>query len=220
MDDSHKSEDILHPHDSHGHFTPKPGTPVVAASTNSNSDIDEPLVSVSINNPFKKILNWLDDIRKHQTTKFKIDLEIPLLVWIATIIIILSALGISINISQYVANSQVVSLLAKASPKSITVLFPTSVPAPVLISRIGTIKATYQLSGILPVSTHPSPAVAKAKEGRYVLLTNLDQITNLEFSPGIQVTQYLNKRVLVTGFYDAQKNTIQITKDTGLEFLP
>lgn len=212
MDESsQQSGDILHPHDSHGRFARKPeARPVVSAAVDSDPVIDAPLVSVSVNNPFKKILYWLNDIRKKQTTEFKLDVKIPLLSWIVLIVIVLSAFGLTVNISQYLANMQVVSLLAKASPKSMTILFPTVVPTPVLISRVGMFKATYQLSGAYPTTT-PSG---------YVLLTGTDQIANLEIPPSIPVVNYLNKKVLVTGFYDAQKNTIQITKPTDLQFLP
>src|SRR3989338_4817525 len=42
-------------------------------------DFEKPLVAVTVNNPFKKILYWLDQIRKHQTTTFAVKLSIPLI---------------------------------------------------------------------------------------------------------------------------------------------
>lgn len=42
-------------------------------------DLDKPLLQVSITNPFKKIMYWLDQIRRKQTTTFAIKLSIPLI---------------------------------------------------------------------------------------------------------------------------------------------
>src|SRR3989338_10019833 len=42
-------------------------------------EFEKPLVSVSVNNPFKRILYWLDQIRRHQTTTFAFKLSIPLI---------------------------------------------------------------------------------------------------------------------------------------------
>src|SRR3989338_5730278 len=42
-------------------------------------EFEKPLVAVTVNNPFKKILYWLDQIRKHQTTTFALKLSIPLI---------------------------------------------------------------------------------------------------------------------------------------------
>src|SRR4030042_3411890 len=52
-------------------------------SSTSKSDIkaefEKPLVSFSISNPFKKILYWLDQIRKKQTTTFVLKVSVPLI---------------------------------------------------------------------------------------------------------------------------------------------
>lgn len=42
-------------------------------------DLEKPLLQVSITNPFKKIMYWLDQIRRKQTTTFAIKLSIPLI---------------------------------------------------------------------------------------------------------------------------------------------
>src|SRR5579885_2907177 len=98
------------PHDAHGRFLPKPSRSSVATVTmQQDSSLDAPLVSVSINNPFTKLLHWLDELRKKQTTEFDITakLKIPLIAWIGVIAVIFSAL----NITQYVQNVQLTSLL-------------------------------------------------------------------------------------------------------------
>lgn len=47
--------------------------------TDINPEFEKPIVSVSVSNPFKKILYWLDQIRKRQTTTFAFKLSIPLI---------------------------------------------------------------------------------------------------------------------------------------------
>lgn len=42
-------------------------------------DLEKPILEVSITNPFKKILYWLDQVRRKQTTTFAIKLSIPLI---------------------------------------------------------------------------------------------------------------------------------------------
>lgn len=42
-------------------------------------DLEKPLLQFSVTNPFKKIMYWLDKIRRKQTTTFAIKLSIPLI---------------------------------------------------------------------------------------------------------------------------------------------
>ena len=42
-------------------------------------ELEKPLLEVSISNPFKKIMYWLDQIRRKQTTTFAVKLSIPLI---------------------------------------------------------------------------------------------------------------------------------------------
>ena len=42
-------------------------------------EFEKPLLQVSITNPFRKILYWLDQIRRKQTTTLVIRLSIPLI---------------------------------------------------------------------------------------------------------------------------------------------
>jgi len=213
------------PHGEHGHFAPKPDGPFPApsepssaqssVSVNSKHDtsFDEPLVSVSINNPFKKLLLWLDEIRKKQTTEFDINakLKIPLLGWA----ILVGVLFGVINVSQYLQNVQLSSILSKYTTKSVTVIVPPTAPTPILISRMGVLKASYQLTNIV---SHPTPNPISPT--RYMLVTSVDEMTFLTLDKGVTLTPYLNKQVLVTGFYDAAKNTLHIHQDTDIQYVP
>lgn len=42
-------------------------------------ELEEPLVSVKINNPFTRILKWLNEVKKKQTTTFTFRLGVPLI---------------------------------------------------------------------------------------------------------------------------------------------
>ena len=89
-------------------------------------DLEKPLLQVSITNPFKKIMYWLDQIRRKQTTTFAIKLSIPL---IAIPVIAFAFFQLGKNFAPPYSSS-VVSAPA-----------PSSVPAPDLtISRAGILK--------------------------------------------------------------------------------
>jgi len=62
--------------DADGHFIPdSPFKPKVK----NTSSVSDPLFSFTINNPFKKILHWLDYLRKHHTTSFNFKIKVPLI---------------------------------------------------------------------------------------------------------------------------------------------
>ncbi len=225
LDSVHSTEGNKHIHefahnrqrDYQGHFinaNSKALTPASSSIKKSiDTSLDAPLVSVTINNPFKKILYWLNDIRKKQTTEFDINakLKIPLLAWAVVIAILFG----SVNVFQYFQNAQLTAFLNKNTARSVTVIVPTPVPSPVLLSRIGIIKATYQLNGgVFAAPTPQSPA------SKYILVTSINDLTFLTLAPGVSIDQYLNKRVLATGQYDAGKNTLFIKRAEDIEFLP
>lgn len=54
----------------------------------------------------------------------------------------------------------------------------------------------------------------------FLIFVISDQTIFLLLSPDIRLSSYLNKRVLVTGLYDKENNTIQIKKPTDIEILP
>ncbi len=57
----------------------KTASPIDTLKEGPDEFLDKPLVSFSVNNPFKKILVWLKDIRKRQTTTFNFKISIPLI---------------------------------------------------------------------------------------------------------------------------------------------
>ena len=149
-------------------------------------EFEKPIIQVTVENPLKKILYWLDQIRKKQTTTFAVKLSIPL---IALPVIIFAAFQVG-------RSSVVLPFISNYSP-SPTVL---SSPSPVPYSRSGTLK------------------VAKtASQTKYVLALKNGENVLLEVPSYFELTRYQNKQVLVTGYYDKQKNLIRVTEIAEIE---
>lgn len=152
-----------------------------------NPEFEKPLLSVTITNPFKKILYWLDQIRKKQTTTFAIKLSIPL---IALPVIIFAAfqLGRSSIVLPFINN-----------PPSFHPTIPPS-PSPVPYSR----------SGILKVAK-------TGNQIKYVLALKNGENVLLEVPTNIELTRYQNKLVLVTDIYNRRANLIAVTEIAEIE---
>ena len=168
--------------DANGHFvkikaTSSLKTPLDLSDPESNrgigdhersrmADFEKPLVSVNINNPFKKILYWLDQIRRRQTTTLAFKLSIPLIalpIVVAGVFTLGRFSGISFQKSQAPTPTPVIS------PK----------PDPIT-SRAGTLKIAvstqtkYLLAlknGELVVLNIPSTIDLNKYNGKQVLVT-------------------------------------------------
>src|SRR3989344_4957097 len=103
--------------DAHGRFIKKTVT-VSTPTSNINPEFEKPVLEVRVTNPFKKILYWLDQIRKRQTTTFAVKLSIPL---IALPVIIFAAFQVG-------RSSVVLPFLKLASPSPSVALAKEGVP--------------------------------------------------------------------------------------------
>src|SRR3989338_875339 len=174
--------------DAHGRFIKKTVT-VSTPTSNINPEFEKPVLEVRVTNPFKKILYWLDQIRKRQTTTFAVKLSIPLI-----------ALPVIIFAAFQVGRSSVVLPFIKypASPTPTLHSSPSSLPVP--YSRSGTLK------------------VAKTKDQiKYVLAIKNGENVLLEIPENIKLTKYQNKQVLVTGYYNRQANAIKVLEIAEIE---
>ena len=169
----------------HGHFEKHKDVKVKVSVTGQDLPIvpefEKPLVSVTITNPFKKILYWFDQIRRHQTTTIALKLSIPLIALPVIIVGVFSlgrVYGINLAKSQETQSSQV----TKASP----------LPDPI-ISRAGTLK------------------IAVSDETRYLLALKNGELVVLNIPATINLAKYQNKQVLVTGTYNRIANVIKVT---------
>src|SRR3989344_3324425 len=155
-------------------------------------EFEKPIVSVTVNNPFRKILYWLDQIRKHQTTTLAFKLSIPLIalpVLVFAVFQIGRSYGISFQKSQAVA-SPAPSAAALNSAQSVE------------ISRAGTLK------------------VAKGQvQTRYLLQLRNGEIIALEIPENINLAKYANKQVLVTGLQNKTTGVIKVADIAEIEVL-
>lgn len=155
-----------------------------------NPEFEKPILEVTVTNPLRKILYWLDQIRKKQTTTLAFKLSIPL---IALPVLVLAAF-------QAGKGSIVLPFIKyHASPTPKVISSPSSTPQ-IPYSRSGTLK------------------VAKtAGQTKYVLaLRNGDNVL-LEVPKNIELVKYQNKLVLVTGFFNRQSNVIAVTEIAEIE---
>ena len=172
--------------DAHGRFVKKTVTVSTPTST-VNPEFEKPILQVTVTNPLKKILYWLDQIRRKQTTTFAIKLSIPL---IALPVIIFAAFQLG-------RSSAVLPFIKYQSSPT-----PTNLPSPspVPYSRSGTLK--------IARTTNQIKYVLALKNGENVLL---------EIPQNIELTKYQNKQVLVTGYYNRQANVITLTEIAEIE---
>ena len=151
-------------------------------------EFEKPILQVTITNPLKKILYWLNQIRKKQTTTFAVKLSIPLI-----------ALPVIIFTAFQLGRSSVVLPFIKYPPATSNQL-PATSPSPVPYSRSGTLKIARSGDQI-----------------KYVLALKNGENVLLEVPANIQLTKYQNKQVLVTGIYNRQANLISVTEIAEIE---
>jgi hypothetical protein len=173
------------PRDSHGHFikssnatlSSKIETPI----SNIIPELEKPIISVSINNPLKKIMYWLNQVRRHQTTTLALKISIPLIV---IPVIVISAFSIG-RISGLDIINQNTAPIPTITP---------IVPAPITISRAGILK-------VAKSQTQTS----------YILSLQNGDVLILEVPTTIDLTKYANKQILVTGLLNQTTYTLKVS---------
>ena len=153
-------------------------------------EFEKPLLEVSLTNPFKKILYWLNEIRKKQTTTFAIKLSIPLIA-IPVIIFALWEIGKGLGLPSLIGSS---------------VITPT--PAPVVEDLAD---LTVSKAGVLKI--------ARGKENKYLLNQKDGKVIVLQIPIGSDLTRFQNKQVLVTGEYDKSTSVMIVEDIAEIEFL-
>lgn len=179
--------------DEKGHFVKKDGvkltTKVKSPTTNIIPEFEKPIVSLSVNNPLRKIMYWLNEIRKHQTTTLAFKLSIPLVV---VPVIIAAAFSVG-----RVSGMGVIPYIGAQNPTPKPM--PTTQP-PITISRAGTLK------------------IAKsATNTNYLLSLKNGEIMILEVPKSIDLAKYGNKQILVSGEYDKATNILKVAEIAQIE---
>lgn len=162
-----------------GTVTTKVEAPLIDKSI---PEFEKPILSVTISNPFKKILYWLDQIRRHQTTTIAFKLSIPLIA-IPVLVFAVYQIGRGAGIS-FVKSQITPTPSISKSPNSQT---------PQEISRAGTLRIARGTS-----------------QTRYLLALRNGEIVNLEIPASIDLSKYANKQVLVTGFQNKTTGVISV----------
>ncbi len=171
----------------------------------ADADIDKPLVTVSVENPFRKLLHWIDQIRRKQNTTFSIQLKLPLVVMITLFVLAMSMLTSSKLFYDWGKIAGLSAVLAQPEPTPAIIVLPTATPAPVLVTRLGTLKGLY--AGDIDTPT------------RYALEDREGEILMILAPAGVSLKQYVGTRVLVTGMYVSTDSTLRIRTIRDVEMI-
>ena len=192
--------------------------------------VDAPLLV--INNPLTYFYRWLEAIKNwiKKDADGEIRIHIPFKWFLAALTIIVAG-GV---VPAYLKGKAVEHAwwITKPTPTPIVIIKPTVTPAPVQVTKIGTIKASYQVKNILP-TTPPTlpPSTDEASlapfasptapiASRFVLVARNGQINFLSSSTGVNFASFLNEKVLITGYYRTKTNTLEVVKTADIELLP
>lgn len=147
-------------------------------------EFEKPILSVTINNPFRKLLYWINEIKKRQTTTLAFKLSVPLIalpVILAGVFTLGRFSGISFQKTQTPTTAPITPVQTESK-------------IPITLSRAGTLR------------------VAKGSTGtRYLLALRNGEIVNLQIPVTIDLTKYANKQVLVTGTQNKTTGVIIVT---------
>lgn len=154
-------------------------------------EFEKPLVSVNINNPFKRILYWLDQIRRHQTTTFAFKLSIPLI----AIPIIIAAL---FTYSRYRVAS-----LNKVHPTPTPIVSPKPTSSPTA-SPSASIAPSINRSGTL--------RIAVGNQTTYLLALRNGTLIVLDVPKSIDLNKFKDKQVLVTGTFNSSTGILTVSE--------
>ena len=209
--------------DTHGRFASRIGSALadsLKGSASQKDDIDAPILTVR--NPFSYFFHWLDDIKKwiKKDADGEIKIHIPFKWFLVGMILLLSGGAIP----GYLQGKAVEYAwwITRPTPTPIVIIEPTLTPAPVSVTKMGTIKATYQVpKNTLPSAT-PMPSITGESNSplRYVLMLENGELMFLAVPKNISLTYYLNQRVLITGLLDQSNNTLFVSSLSDLELVP
>ena len=155
------------------------------------AELDKPLVSVSVNNPISWFMKWLKDLKKKQMTTFTFKTSVPL---VALPIIIVALL------------SFILAMSAKTAKKGEPTASVTPTP---------TIGSVYIMSksGILKI-------VKGTKEVDYFIVLPGGEAIRLNLPEELKIDEFENKKIFVSGKYEAATATLYVEKFSDMEPTP
>lgn len=170
-----------------------------------DAELDKPLVTVSVQNPFKKLLHWIDQIRRNQSTTFSIKLKLPLIVTITLFVLGVSLVTSSKLFYDWGKLAGLSAVLAMPDPTPAVLILPTATPAPVETTKLGILKGLYTTD-----TNNPTRYVLEDREGQIIII----------LAPAtLSLKQYIGNRVLLTGMYEETGSTLKIQKGSDIEVL-
>lgn len=192
------------------------------------SALNEPLFT--IHNPFRYIFLWLEDIKNwiKKDSDGEIRIHIPFK-WFVTALVMFLAGG---AIPAYWQGKAVeyAGWISRPTPTPVIIVQPTLTPAPVLVTRLGVIKATYQVRNLLPTLTpapvHASasatqdgaaPSAGSAAPLRYVLMTDTYKLIYLSVPESVSLQKFIGDKALITGYYTSSTNTLAVQNADDIE---
>ena len=204
---------ITRSRDEHGHFVKEFGAP--KESTDKLFTFQFHLF-----NPLHWLMNYL--VRLEKNKDGRISVKIPYL-WFLTFLAVVmgggGVMGAVLTGPRTYVEGQIAERMvwiAKPTPTPVVVV-PT--PAPVLVTRLGVVRATYQVKNLLPTVT-PPPAVSSESASldvaptptplRYVLIAENGEVLFIRVPATLSLNGYLGSRVLLTGYYDGATKTLSV----------
>ncbi len=198
--------------------------------TDAKFALNEPLITV--HNPLRYIFLWMEDVKNWIKTDSdgEIRIHIPFK-WFATALCMF-LIGGAVPAYWQGKAVEYAGWIAKPTPTPIIIVRPTLTPAPVQVTRLGVIKATYQVRALIPTdtptpptsspstpsdTTSPQPTPQVPQPARYVLMTDTYKLIYLKMPEELSLQKYLGYKALVTGLYTASSNTISIEKIEDVE---
>lgn len=218
------------------------GAGLVLSEMSEEIELEKPLLSFQINNPLKRLLYWIKQIKQKQTTTFEFKVKVPLIALPVFLIVLGSAFTFFFSLGK---NSQETGDSQQSEISILSPITPTPTPSPYIMTKVGVLKASYQVLGLsivkkayavdeesIPTSTPtivptntpiPTPTLTPTPTPvtyRWVLLDKEEKITIILNHTYLKLDNYVNKRVVITGLYDPQQNVLTLKKEKDIEILP
>lgn len=212
------------------------GAGLVLSEMSDEIELEKPLISFQVNNPLKRVLYWIKQIKQKQTTTFEFKVKVPLIALPVFLVVLGSAFTFFFSLGKSTQQTAQADVSVSPTP-TVTIK-----PSPYLTTKVGIIKGSYQVLSVvnkayaeeesLPTSTltpspsntpTPTPTLTPSPTPptyRWILLDKDEKIIYLQNSTSIKLENYVNKRVVITGMYNPELNVLILRKKEDVEVLP
>lgn len=216
--------------DGDGRFVPKDTPPESAVTTSKkvsgagavikelseDPSLDKPVLSITVNNPLSKLLAWIKEIKKKQTTTFEFKVKVPLIALPVFLIVVGSAFAFMLNLGKDTDKETVHAITPTITPRVML--------SPVVTTKTGTIRTASSvivtITKSVEASTEATTSIVPTLGNyRYVLVDRNNDVIILIPHSTIRLDRFINREVVVTGLYDSEKQTMNLSKNSDVEAL-